>query len=494
MNIGLYFLVFGESLFNDGVTVVLYNTMIALLDMNSVGPGEIFMATLSFFTVVFGGAFIGFLHGLLVSFITTFTQHVRVVEPLIIFSTAYSAFLLAELFHWSGIISIIAYGITSKRFAFQNISQKSYTTVKCATKTLASTSDCIIFLFLGLVLIEEDHYYHEGFIISTILLCVIIRFISTFLFSFLVNIWRMEKISLKEQLIIAYGGLRGAVGFSLAMVIKEESWYRGLFLTTALIMVFFTVFLQGCTIKFLVKALDIKLQQEKSPKMTEDIQVKVMEDIAEGIVAVCGKNKAQGAIQKNISAVDKYMKKRLLVDDSKHKLQRKFEKIALDDHYTNLYAPRVLVEKTAEKVEKSGRKSISTSSPTTVPDDKPVPKISISHWDRFRAGERTENHSDVAVKDAQKMFKRAISSSNWEKYRAGALRDGRDRNHDLLNQLERKREHTFKICAEVLDDTYLTHKKHESPEKVEPTASIGWRKISSNARLLKVQKRFQCIP
>ena len=90
-----------------------------------------------------------------------FLSLVRVVEPLIIFSTAYSAFLSAELFHWSGIVSIIAFGITSKRFAFQNISQKSYTTVKCATKTMAATSDCIIFLFLGLVLIEEEHYYHE---------------------------------------------------------------------------------------------------------------------------------------------------------------------------------------------------------------------------------------------------------------------------------------------------------------------------------------------
>ena len=59
MNVGLYFLVFGESLFNDGVTVVLYNTMIALVDMTQVGAMEILMAFLSFFCVVLGKYFSG---------------------------------------------------------------------------------------------------------------------------------------------------------------------------------------------------------------------------------------------------------------------------------------------------------------------------------------------------------------------------------------------------------------------------------------------------
>ena len=88
VNMGLYFLVFGESLFNDGVTVVLYNTMIALMDTNTVGTMEIFTAILSFFTVVFGGPFIGRFHGLFVSLITRFSKHVRVVEQLIVFTIA----------------------------------------------------------------------------------------------------------------------------------------------------------------------------------------------------------------------------------------------------------------------------------------------------------------------------------------------------------------------------------------------------------------------
>ena len=54
VNVGLYFMVFGESLLNDGVTVVLYNTMIALVDINHVGAEEIVIAFFSFFFVVIG--------------------------------------------------------------------------------------------------------------------------------------------------------------------------------------------------------------------------------------------------------------------------------------------------------------------------------------------------------------------------------------------------------------------------------------------------------
>ena len=122
-----------------------------------------------------GGAGIGLVNGLYASIVTRFTRHVRVVEPLIIMSSAYFAFLVAELFHWSGIISIIAFGITVKRYGFQNLSKKSYTTVKYAIKTMASVSDCIIFIFLGLELIQESHHWHPEFIIATILLCLVFR-------------------------------------------------------------------------------------------------------------------------------------------------------------------------------------------------------------------------------------------------------------------------------------------------------------------------------
>ena len=78
----------------------------------------------SFFTVVFGGLSIGIIVGAISAFIVKFTEHVRVIEPLIIFSTAYFAFILSECIHWSGIISLIGCGIVQKRYTFLNISRE----------------------------------------------------------------------------------------------------------------------------------------------------------------------------------------------------------------------------------------------------------------------------------------------------------------------------------------------------------------------------------
>jgi hypothetical protein len=75
---------------------------------------------------------------------------------------------------------------------------------------------------------QESHDFHPGFILATIVLCFLYRFLGTFILSALVNLGRIQKIEMKEQIIMGYGGLRGAVGFSLAVVLSQVSGKRPL--------------------------------------------------------------------------------------------------------------------------------------------------------------------------------------------------------------------------------------------------------------------------
>ena len=66
---------------------------------------DIFAGILQFFIVGIGGVLIGVLFGMFCAFITKYTSHVRVIEPIFVFLLAYLAYLTAEMFHLSGIMA-----------------------------------------------------------------------------------------------------------------------------------------------------------------------------------------------------------------------------------------------------------------------------------------------------------------------------------------------------------------------------------------------------
>ena len=351
VNMSLYFLVFGESLLNDGVTVVLYNTMILLNDVDegnedaTLDHTRYILAVLSFFTVVLGGLAIGIILGMISSFIVKFARHARVIEPLVILVVAYFSYILAETIHWSGIISLIGCGLAQRRYAFLNISKKSHTTVKYSVKTLSTFSDCIIFLYLGIVTFSEKqkHQWHWELVIWTIVLCTLFRFVGVVIFTGILNTTRVYKISLKEQFIIGYGGLRGAVGFSLAATLNDDYVFKNIFITATLAMVYFTVFIQGSTMKFFVRKLNIKTKNESPKQIFDYIHDRTTDQIMAGIESILGGFHGHMCIEKMKNFDDRYTKKMLIHRKAEHDMTLRFQQIALDEHYARLYGPSVLV-------------------------------------------------------------------------------------------------------------------------------------------------------
>ena len=348
VNPDLYFLVFGESILNDGVSVVLYNMMTVFAGMEAEGvevtTAQILLGFGSFFTVVFGGLAIGLIYGFLTALITKVTSGVRIIEPLALLGAAYMAYISAELFHWSGIISLIGCGIIQAHYAFKNISAESLTTVQYFIKMLSSVSDCIIFLYLGMAFFE-NHVWNTGFVLSTIVIITVVRFFSIYLLAFVVNLLRknIHPILLKEQFIMAYGGLRGAVGFSLVSMVNQSHVPAAqMFLTTTLAVIMFTVFLQGGTIKLFVNILHIEKKGDEAVSLTEEINRKLFEHVMAGIEIVCGKHGEYYA-QSWFKQIDKkYLKKLFCVKNYDHSMKKIYEELTLSDHFVHLYGPSLI--------------------------------------------------------------------------------------------------------------------------------------------------------
>ncbi|GFR71559.1 sodium/hydrogen exchanger [Elysia marginata] len=290
----LYFMVFGESLLNDGVTVVLYKVFQSYNVMDEITGVHILLGFIKFLVVCLGGLALGILAGILTAVLTKFSTHVKVAQPIIIFMMAYFGFLLAEMFEFSGIISIIGCGVTQVQYAFNNISDKSRTTVKYFTKVISTCMEIIIFLFLGLSIVNDEHTWNTGFTIWTIVLCLVYRFIIIFGMSAMINRFdpqRVRDISLPEQFMIAYGGLRGAVCFSLvALLSHKEVPAQSMFMTTTLAVILFTVFVQGISIKPLVYLLQIKLAPEKSRSMYQELSIHVNDHMMAGMEEIIGEH------------------------------------------------------------------------------------------------------------------------------------------------------------------------------------------------------------
>uniref|UniRef100_A0A2L2YDX5 Na(+)/H(+) exchanger beta n=1 Tax=Parasteatoda tepidariorum TaxID=114398 RepID=A0A2L2YDX5_PARTP len=115
-----------------------------------------------------------------------------------------------------------------------------------------------------MVLVDDQHIWHTGFVFWSTGLCFFVRFASVFLLTYIGNkTERTHRINTEEQFIMAYGGLRGAVAFSLVIMLDDIE-HKNLFTSATLFIVLFTVFVQGATIKPLVNLLKIRRQGAKN--------------------------------------------------------------------------------------------------------------------------------------------------------------------------------------------------------------------------------------
>ena len=173
----IYIIVFGESLLNDGVTVVLYDVVEAFVvtGQENITTQDIGFGVLSFFVVAGFGTCIGIIWGYIAGFLSRFTKNATILEPIMIFAMGFLSYYTAEMFKLSAILSITAFGITCKNYSERNMSPNSSVNLKFTSKMMASASETIIFIFLGIVTVSAKHDWNWGFVGFTILFASVYR-------------------------------------------------------------------------------------------------------------------------------------------------------------------------------------------------------------------------------------------------------------------------------------------------------------------------------
>ncbi|XP_032469579.1 sodium/hydrogen exchanger 5 isoform X5 [Phocoena sinus] len=292
VNETLFIIVFGESLLNDAVTVVLYKVCNSFVEMGSanVQATDYLKGVASLFVVSLGGAAVGLVFAFLLALTTRFTKRVRIIEPLLVFLLAYAAYLTAEMASLSAILAVTMCGLGCKKYVEANISHKSRTAVKYTMKTLASCAETIIFMLLGISAVDSSKWaWDSGLVLGTLFFILFFRALGVVLQTWVLNQFRLVPLDKIDQVVMSYGGLRGAVAFALVILLdRTKIPAKDYFVATTIVVVFFTVIVQGLTIKPLVKWLKVKRSEHHKPTLNQELHEHTFDHILAAVEDVVG--------------------------------------------------------------------------------------------------------------------------------------------------------------------------------------------------------------
>jgi CPA1 family monovalent cation:H+ antiporter len=235
----------GESLFNDGVAVVLFTTIFQLV----INPQKDFHFSDVFWFFIqqgFGGILYGLIIGY-VGYIAIRSIDDYKIEILITLALVMAGYYYASFLKVSGPLSMVVAGlITGSKTKNTGISLKTKDYLTKFWEMIFEIFNTILFLLIGLeMLVIKINRYILGIGLIMIISTLIARWISVAVPVFLLKPWsQFEKNSIK---ILTWSGLRGGLSVALALSLPPSA-YRDEFVAITYIIVIFSILVQGLTI------------------------------------------------------------------------------------------------------------------------------------------------------------------------------------------------------------------------------------------------------
>ena len=299
----LYSVIFGESILNDAVSIVMFDTL-STFRGKDIYISSIFHGIGLFLVVFTLSMLLGVCFGLGCSLLL---KHSRLssypqLESCLVALIAYTSYFFSNGVTMSGIVSLLFCGITLKHYAYHNMSRRTQRTTRYTFQTLANLSENFIFIYLGLSLFtQEILVYKPLFIIVTVVAVVASRYCAVFPIASVVNAFKRarnnrraratggggvprgsgsgsgeEELPRQYQIMLFWAGLRGAVGFALSAGIEGQNAIA--LQTTVLVTVVLTVIVFGGTTAQMLEILGIRtgVQDDEGDSDDEEDEDDVM--------------------------------------------------------------------------------------------------------------------------------------------------------------------------------------------------------------------------
>ncbi len=249
----LRILVESESLLNDGTSIVVFILALHYLQHDLGSPRE---TVIDFFRIVGFGLLTGTVVGLLASVVM---RHIDDAMVTITLSTvaAYGSFLIADRLGVSGVMSTVAAGLVVGNRGF---SQVLFPSIRISTETfweyIAFAMNSLIFLLMGFAINLQMLWELWPIVLIAYFSVLVARFLVVNM-TWLVFYPTKMHFPYNWSVVLAWGGLRGALSMVLALSIPDSLGFKEVIVTLVFGVVLLSIFLQGLTMTPLMRLLNL---------------------------------------------------------------------------------------------------------------------------------------------------------------------------------------------------------------------------------------------
>ncbi|GGB99421.1 cation:proton antiporter [Dyadobacter sediminis] len=236
----------GESLFNDGMAVVVFILMLALArgeEVNTSFGGITSLLVKEALGGIVLGLVLGFIGSQMIYRVDGYNVHVLITLAIVM-----GGHLAAQAMHMSGPLAMVAAGLVVGNYGknLGGVSEMERDYIDKFWELIDEILNAILFLIIGFELLLIPDLKQYGFIgIAAIAVVLFARFISIYIPVRIIPF--RTRFGKKSITILVWGGLRGGVSIALALSIDQDL-NKDLLLAITYFVVLFSIIVQGLTV------------------------------------------------------------------------------------------------------------------------------------------------------------------------------------------------------------------------------------------------------